>query len=341
MELQPHTLQLLVRGDFSEQKCGFRLSAEEKTLVETEGNLLVLARSGTGKTNVLLERALWRETRARELLDEGVAQIFITASPRLSTSLKEMFDSRFSSSSSSSSSSGILEFWKIIIALHASAFGRECEFATSNFHSFWRTFDDKLTRKFSEQLVRSEIVSTIKGRRETLENREPWLSRETYVEIVRQSRRADELSEADALSVYRLFEAYEKAKRGALDTNDVAHKLFRHFFRDDDDDDNNRPSLPEKYDFVYVDEVQDLTPVQLALLRVLAKDTKVGLSFAGDSAQTISGVSTFRFEALKDLFYHVFFAATDDGFSRRQKSARAQDVDQRLQNALSNPRARE
>ncbi|KAG8902421.1 hypothetical protein FRC00_008572 [Tulasnella sp. 408] len=57
-------------------------------------------------------------------------------------------------------------------------------------------------------------------------------------------------------------------------------------------------------DFIYVDEAQDHLMVDVALLRTLCRNPH-GLFFAGDTAQTISLGSTFRFSELKAFLYRL------------------------------------
>ncbi|CAK9016553.1 unnamed protein product [Durusdinium trenchii] len=60
-----------------------------------------------------------------------------------------------------------------------------------------------------------------------------------------------------------------------------------------------------KFFGVYVDEVQDLLPVELLLLK-LVSDRNEGFIFAGDTAQTISKGVEFRFESIRRLYYEEF-----------------------------------
>ena len=46
-----------------------------------------------------------------------------------------------------------------------------------------------------------------------------------------------------------------------------------------------------------VDEVQDLTPAQIMLLKFLCNDAEHGFLLAGDTAQTIAHGVNFRFQA--------------------------------------------
>ena len=57
---------------------------------------------------------------------------------------------------------------------------------------------------------------------------------------------------------------------------------------------------------MYVDEVQDLTPGQIALLFYVCSDPDAGYMLAGDTAQVIAPGARFRFETLRDVFWEFF-----------------------------------
>ena len=59
-------------------------------------------------------------------------------------------------------------------------------------------------------------------------------------------------------------------------------------------------------DFVYIDEVQDLTMRQIALFKYICRNVNDGFVFSGDTAQTIAKGIDFRFEDIRCLFYKEF-----------------------------------
>ncbi len=114
----------------------------------------------------------------------------------------------------------------------------------------------------------------------------PWLSREQYLALgVKQSI----FLEAERERVYALFEKYRAflAESGRYDANLLAHEYL---------------GLCEpRYDFVVVDEVQDLTNVQLTLiLKSLRRPGQFLL--CGDSNQIVHP-NFFSWSRLKTLFY--------------------------------------
>ncbi|MCL7024853.1 hypothetical protein MKW94_004240, partial [Papaver nudicaule] len=61
-------------------------------------------------------------------------------------------------------------------------------------------------------------------------------------------------------------------------------------------------------DFVYIDEVQDLTMRQAALFKYISQNFEEGFVFSGDTAQTIARGIEFRFQDIRPLFYNEFIS---------------------------------
>ena len=55
------------------------------------------------------------------------------------------------------------------------------------------------------------------------------------------------------------------------------------------------------YDRIHVDECQDMSPVQIAMLLLLCKNPKTGLFLAGDTAQSVANGVYFRFEEVNSI----------------------------------------
>ncbi|GJP39593.1 hypothetical protein CLOM_g23947 [Closterium sp. NIES-68] len=69
---------------------------------------------------------------------------------------------------------------------------------------------------------------------------------------------------------------------------------------------------PPVFHCVSVDEVQDLTQAQLALLPLLCSNVASGFVFAGDTAQSIAQGVDFRFEDLARVVYNEFLRNEDE-----------------------------
>ncbi|KAK0440419.1 uncharacterized protein EV420DRAFT_1650550 [Desarmillaria tabescens] len=161
--------------------------------------------------------------------------------------------------------------------------------------SYWSHFPEPLIKGLDPALVFSEIIGVIEGSAETLSEKRHHLSKDAYLDLSkrRQSTFADQRCE-----VYRLFELYirKKKSQGDYDTGDRTHGILKHFAE---------KGIPGKgLDNLYVDEVQDNMLIDTMILRALCSNAD-GLFWAGDTAQTISVGSSFRFNALKAFQWNV------------------------------------
>ena len=114
----------------------------------------------------------------------------------------------------------------------------------------------------------------------------PWLSRDEYLNLgVKQSVYTEE----ERIVVYSLFEKYLNflQKETMYDINMLCHAYLS--------------QVRETYDFVFIDEVQDLTTIQLFLtLKTLRTDGQFILS--GDSNQIVHP-NFFSWSKIKSLFF--------------------------------------
>ncbi|PBK77543.1 hypothetical protein ARMSODRAFT_949477 [Armillaria solidipes] len=165
----------------------------------------------------------------------------------------------------------------------------------SFFESYWSHFPEYLVRGLDPALVFSEIIGVIKGSEETLSEGKRQLSRTTYLDLSKrqQSTFADRRCE-----VYDIFESYmhKKKLRGEYDTGDRTHNILKYF---------TEQGIPgQGIDHLYVDEVQDNMLIDTMVLRALCNNPD-GLFWAGDTAQTISVGSSFRFNGLKAFQWNI------------------------------------
>ncbi|KAG7450840.1 uncharacterized protein BT62DRAFT_1001654 [Guyanagaster necrorhizus] len=187
--------------------------------------------------------------------------------------------------------------------------------------SYWSHFPEPLVKELDPALVYSEIIGNIpiyylngldlnlgfpgviKGSAETLSEEKQHLSRAAYLDLSkrRHSTFADQRCE-----VYKLFELYthKKKLRGEYDTADRTHSILKHF---------TKQGIPgQGLDHLYIDEVQDNMLIDTMVLRALCSNAD-GLFWAGDTAQTISVGSSFRFNALKAFQWNI-----EDRYRRKQ-----------------------
>ncbi|GFP95814.1 tpr and ankyrin repeat-containing protein 1 [Phtheirospermum japonicum] len=177
-------------------------------------------------------------------------------------------------------------------------FIRRSEVTYDRFRSFyWPHFNAKLTKNLDSSRVFTEIMSHIKGclQGETYDSRR---SRQEYASL--SDHRVSTLSAEMRDAIYNIFEDYEKMKleRGEFDLADFVIDIHHRL--------KNENLLGDKMDFLYIDEVQDLTMSQISLFKYICKNVDEGFVFCGDTAQTIARGIDFRFEDIRSLFYNEF-----------------------------------
>ncbi|ESK85770.1 hypothetical protein Moror_2448 [Moniliophthora roreri MCA 2997] len=162
---------------------------------------------------------------------------------------------------------------------------------------YWPHFSQSLTKGLDPSLVFSEIMGVIKGSEEACRAQDRYLSRSAYEKL---STRTQATFATQRGRVYEIFEQYMKQKRlrGDYDAADRTHKLLVAL------NGGLLPFLRRRFDYLYVDEVQDNLMIDAYLMRYLCRNP-AGLFWAGDTAQTISVGSSFRFNELKSFLYRV------------------------------------
>ncbi|KAM7484789.1 hypothetical protein LguiA_000798 [Lonicera macranthoides] len=172
-------------------------------------------------------------------------------------------------------------------------FDRFCSYYWPHFNYLW-------TRKLDPSKVFTEIMSVIKGGGglQTGKATDANVSREEY--ILLSNNRASSLSTDNRETIYDIFVEYEKKKRmnSEFDLADLVIDIHRRL------KDNGYEG--DEMDFVYVDEVQDLSMRQIALFKYISRNVEEGFAFCGDTAQTIAKGIDFRFEDIRSLFYNEF-----------------------------------
>ncbi|MQM02509.1 hypothetical protein Taro_035273, partial [Colocasia esculenta] len=177
---------------------------------------------------------------------------------------------------------------------------------------YWPHFNKQLTRKLDSSRVFKEIISHIKGGCAISEDCDGVLSRENYT-ILSEGRTSTINGEMREL-IFDIFLDYEKMKlrRGDFDISDWVINLHRRLRA-------AGAHLGDKMDFVYVDEVQDLTLQQVALFKYVCNNLSDGFLFAGDTAQTVAKGIDFRFEDIKSMYYTEYLLKPSVGSSDKEK----------------------
>ncbi|KAF8060885.1 hypothetical protein FPV67DRAFT_312197 [Lyophyllum atratum] len=159
---------------------------------------------------------------------------------------------------------------------------------------YWPHFPQPLVKGLDPALVFSEIIGIIKGSEETIGSL-GYLDWSKYEEL---SERTQSTFASQRSVIYSVFEAYQaqKRQRGDFDAADRTHGILRSLTK--------HGVIGQKIDQLYVDEAQDNLLIDALLLRSLSCNTD-GLFWAGDTAQTISVGSSFRFNDLKAFLFRI------------------------------------
>ncbi|KAM0935201.1 putative TPR and ankyrin repeat-containing protein [Dioscorea sansibarensis] len=180
------------------------------------------------------------------------------------------------------------------------------------FHgSYWPHFNNHLTRKLDPITVFAEISSHIKGGLEGVSSQDVMLRREDYIML--SKKRISTLDVEKRNRIYDIFLQYEKKKKlnGEFDLSDLVMDLHYRI--------QSHGYTGDKIDFVYIDEVQDLTMRQIALFKCICSNYEEGFVFAGDTAQTIAKGADFRFENIRSLFYKEFLSESTSKCQKNDK----------------------
>ncbi|CAE6474691.1 unnamed protein product [Rhizoctonia solani] len=155
--------------------------------------------------------------------------------------------------------------------------------------AYWPHFDFRLTVGLDPALVYSEFLGIIEGSELPLQSPTGALSRDEYTSL---SHRKSSFA-SQRYRVYDLYELYRKRKQflGGYDYAERTHALVNAL----------NLSVPgSKIDCLYVDEAQDNL-----LIDTILSNNPHGIFMAGDTAQTISAGSSFRFEDLKAFLWRL------------------------------------
>ncbi|CAJ1352986.1 unnamed protein product, partial [Effrenium voratum] len=332
----------------------FQISPHEAELVASPGPLVVVGRSGSGKTLCCLER-IWLTHRkwvysSRQgdgAESELPRQVFVTLSPALAENVRSNFERRAVASGLPGAVPGVVEedlpdslgetpqesfplfvtFAKLMRMLDASIGGTPffprlpCGKIDSNLVTFTTTgrfqtggiardhlqeIDFNIFRQhimrtmkrtsLTAEVLWREIQTFIKGHRLVIETEHGYLSEVQYfTEIGKKMNWAMDGREEEAYALFRQYEIHKK-RLGGFDRMDLAVDLLRRLGRHG----YHGPRL----DDTCVDEAQDLSQVEAVLIMQVVKSPE-NLIFVGDTCQTVSTETDFRFQDLISCFTEV------------------------------------
>jgi superfamily I DNA/RNA helicase len=145
----------------------------------------------------------------------------------------------------------------------------------------------------------AQIRSYIKGSAEAVGKNGP-LSREEYTALGKDRCRLTLEQREEAYETYEAYQRYLKAN-DCFDDVDEVFDLFLNQLDPREWVSEHASNL--RYHKIYVDEVQDYTVAELAVLVMLSGPRSLFL--AGDTAQSVEEGVSFRFEEVRQLMYNL------------------------------------
>jgi len=275
------------------------LTSTEKEVVHAHGTVLVLGRSGTGKTVCVCNKIAYDLENHGE--DDSFKQLFVSRSHNLCTMVKSLVEASMP---------------KDIQTLNAdfSTFQQLSQRLSASFESIGHpstiapvaslvTFDDfklfvkeKACPKMSLDplVIWTQIRSYIKGSIEGFQTGS-CLDRDDYVGLGKSRCRLSPKEREVAYDVFLLYQTWLKESNRCDDSDLIFDLLLR----------INRLSLETRqeqgllFDSIYVDEVQDFTQIDIALFWKLCEGRSLFL--AGDTAQSVVQGVAFRFDEVRSV----------------------------------------
>ena len=183
----------------------------------------------------------------------------------------------------------------------------EGEITYSTFNTkMWNTLikrakvqDNKTLRP---SLVWKEIKSFIKGTWQAVLNEDGYLTEEEYVKKIGK-KQAPDFADQDRRQIYEMAQTYKELlnQNRENDECDRVRTLCNRFLYL-----QGRDLLPilGAVDEIYVDEVQDFTQAEIALLTLSCRRPQ-NMFLTGDTAQAVTKGISFRFEDLRQLFLQL------------------------------------
>ena len=278
------------------------LTEEERDVVETVGSVLLLGRSGTGKTICICNRMEF--DRQKFVKDESFSQLFVARSPRLCTYVKTNIG-EYRGCEFATFSQILDEIETQLPKVHSI----RDEFPETHFMSF-STFKQEVyngDKGVDALIVWTNIRSFLKGSIEAMQNSNFVVSKEDYLSNDHFGKKRCRLPIEHREIAYEIFLKYQK-KVSELDLWDNCDRIIALIQRLL----AAKTSHPEifggieswcKWSKIYVDEVQDYTQAEILLFFHLSGAGNLFL--AGDPAQNVTKGVEFRFDDIRSVGYYI------------------------------------
>lgn len=240
---------------------------EQQDVYKVQPPLIIIGPAGSGKTALTL-------VKMKRFHGHG---IYVTLSPYLSENARNLYYSHHYENDDQEIS--FLSFREFLETMRVPE-GKEIKY---NAFAHWLLRFPRQHRVADAHRLYEELRGVITG---SIVDK-PYLSREEYLNLgVRQSIYLDEEREL----VYTLFEKYLNfiEENGWYDPNILAHSYLK--------------DVQQIYDFVVVDEVQDITNIQLQIILKSLKNPE-NFILCGDSNQIVHP-NFFSWSGLKSMLYN-------------------------------------
>ena len=287
----------ITRDSWSPQ---LHLTDEERDIVEADGTVLVLGRSGTGKTVCICNR-IECDRQSRVGQDPSFSQLFVARSTRLCRYVAGAVgeDSRTSFCTYSRLLSDIESTLPRLTARNFSP-SRKVDFTR-----FKRDFHNipSSNEKVSALVLWTVVRTFLKGSIEAFQSPGGILPREDFLEVERLGKNRCRIPAELRGQIYDDFLQYQRFLDDEQlwdDCDRVRHLL--HCIKKAREADPDAFGLIQRSK-VYVDEVQDYTQLEILLFFYLCGPN--GLFLAGDPAQSVVKGTDFRFEEVRSVGHFV------------------------------------
>jgi len=281
---------------------------QDNMLRENKKQFLLEGVAGTGKTTILFYRLV---SRLRTIFDDDTFAsdkcVFVTHNSRLRDQVRKLLSYFFTSGELKKAKQCIRtveEEMNRLIKKSDKKFLRENKLTRERFKSVLRS------RKVDLDLFWEEYRGVLRGY--NLHGEARILSKENYIEEIGRRRGQIKIEERNKFYEIAIKIEEKLANEPNLDPNkhgwddlDLCREACIQI--------QQNPSLAS-LDFLYIDEVQDLTTAELEVfLRLLNPNGLMDLCVAGDLSQSVQP-SAFTWQSLRDLIYRVHNIQVDSEY---------------------------
>ena len=271
------------------------LNEKERDIVNTNGTVLVLGRSGTGKTVCISNRMDydWRRFQC----DHTFSQLFISRSKKLCNYVKgnvESFAGGHFDSRRFMTFSELIIYIENKLPLHDGVTYSFVPSQKMTFSKFKRNFYSSDKCSLPALTVWRSIHVFIKGSMEPL----------SELEYINLGAKRNILALEQRKSVYGVYERYKKYMSDGKhwDDGDRIRSIIDRLKLATREDPYFISSV--RVSKIYVDEIQDYTQIEISLFFMLSGPESLFL--AGDPAQSVVDGADFQFKDVRCVGYHLF-----------------------------------